>query len=168
MVQEYGRYFGMPTVCFRGGCLTGPNHSGAELHGFLAYLARGVARGPRRTGSTATRASRSATTSTPTTSARRSWPSTSARAPRAVYNLGGGRANSVSMLEAIARFEELIGAQARRRVRRPEPRAATTSATSATLRASGPTTPTGSVSISLDDIFDQLVGIVGAGGAGLR
>lgn len=34
MVQEYGRYFGMPTVCFRGGCLTGPNHSGAELHGF--------------------------------------------------------------------------------------------------------------------------------------
>src|SRR5581483_424957 len=43
MVQEYGRYFQMPTVCFRGGCLTGPNHSGAELHGFLAYLARAVA-----------------------------------------------------------------------------------------------------------------------------
>ncbi|MDX6543554.1 MAG: CDP-paratose 2-epimerase, partial [Gaiellaceae bacterium] len=40
LVQEYGRYFGLPTVCFRGGCLTGPNHSGAELHGFLAYLAR--------------------------------------------------------------------------------------------------------------------------------
>ncbi len=39
LVQEYGRYFGMPTVCLRGGCLTGPNHSGAELHGFLAYLA---------------------------------------------------------------------------------------------------------------------------------
>lgn len=38
MVQEYGRYFGMKTVCFRGGCLTGPGHSGAELHGFLAYL----------------------------------------------------------------------------------------------------------------------------------
>ncbi len=38
MVQEYGRYFNMPTVCFRGGCLTGPNHSGAQLHGFLAYL----------------------------------------------------------------------------------------------------------------------------------
>ncbi len=42
LVQEYGRYFGMPTVCFRGGCLTGPNHSGAELHGFLAYLARAL------------------------------------------------------------------------------------------------------------------------------
>ena len=40
LVQEYGRYFEMPTVCFRGGCLTGPQHSGAELHGFLAYLMR--------------------------------------------------------------------------------------------------------------------------------
>ena len=40
MVQEYGRYFGMPTCCLRGGCLTGPNHSGVELHGFLSYLVR--------------------------------------------------------------------------------------------------------------------------------
>ena len=40
MVQEYGRYFDMPTVCFRGGCLTGPNHAGAQLHGFLSYLMR--------------------------------------------------------------------------------------------------------------------------------
>ena len=38
MVQEYGHYFGMPTVCFRGGCLTGPSHAGAKLHGFLSYL----------------------------------------------------------------------------------------------------------------------------------
>ncbi len=38
LVQEYGRYFGMQTACFRGGCLTGPNHSGTQLHGFLAYL----------------------------------------------------------------------------------------------------------------------------------
>jgi CDP-paratose 2-epimerase len=40
MVQEYGRYFGMPTCCLRGGCLTGPNHAGVELHGFLSYLIR--------------------------------------------------------------------------------------------------------------------------------
>src|ERR687885_161710 len=40
MVQEYGRYFGMPTVCFRGGCLTGPHHAGTQLHGFLSYLMR--------------------------------------------------------------------------------------------------------------------------------
>src|SRR4029079_11940093 len=45
LVQEHGRYFGMPTVCFRGGCLTGPNHSGAELHGFLAYMARAAKEG---------------------------------------------------------------------------------------------------------------------------
>lgn len=38
MVQEYGRYFGMYTCCLRGGCLTGPNHAGVELHGFLSYL----------------------------------------------------------------------------------------------------------------------------------
>jgi CDP-paratose 2-epimerase len=40
LVQEYGRYFGMPTVCFREGCLTGPNHSGVELHGFLSFLVK--------------------------------------------------------------------------------------------------------------------------------
>jgi len=40
MVQEYGRYFGMPTCCLRGGCLTGPNHSGVQLHGFLSYLVK--------------------------------------------------------------------------------------------------------------------------------
>ena len=40
LVQEYGRYFGMPTCCLRGGCLTGPNHSGVELHGFLSYLVK--------------------------------------------------------------------------------------------------------------------------------
>ena len=40
MVQEYGRYFGIPTCCLRGGCLTGPNHTGVELHGFLSYLVK--------------------------------------------------------------------------------------------------------------------------------
>src|SRR5205823_2165471 len=45
LVQEYGRYFDMPTVCFRGGCLTGPAHSGTELHGFLSYLMKCTATG---------------------------------------------------------------------------------------------------------------------------
>ena len=45
MVHEYGRYFVMKTACFRGGCLTGPNHAGAELHGFLAYLMKCVVTG---------------------------------------------------------------------------------------------------------------------------
>ena len=49
LVQEYGRYFGIPTVCFRGGCLTGPNHAGARLHGFLSYLMRCTVTGERYT-----------------------------------------------------------------------------------------------------------------------
>ena len=49
MVQEYGRYFGLKTACFRAGCLTGPNHSGAQLHGFLAYLMKCNVTGTRYT-----------------------------------------------------------------------------------------------------------------------
>jgi CDP-paratose 2-epimerase len=63
MVQEYGRYFELPTVCFRAGCLTGPNHAGAMLHGFLSYLMRCTVP-VSRTRSLATAGSRCATTST--------------------------------------------------------------------------------------------------------
>ena len=66
MAQEYGRYFGMKTCCLRGGCLTGPNHSGVELHGFLSYLVKVQPRPAASTRSSATRESRSATTSTRT------------------------------------------------------------------------------------------------------
>src|SRR4051794_25055939 len=107
LVQEYGRYFGMPTVCFRGGCLTGPHHSGAELHGFLAYIARAIREG--RTyrifgykGKQVRDNIHSYDVCTAIT----------AFAERpvagAVYNLGGGRENSISVLEAIDRLEELI------------------------------------------------------------
>jgi CDP-paratose 2-epimerase len=108
MVQEYGRYFGMPTVCFRGGCLTGPHHSAAELHGFLAYLARAVkeARLYRIYGYKGKQVRDNL----------HSYDVCSAflefyNAPRAaaVYNLGGGRANSVSILEAIERCQDLTG-----------------------------------------------------------
>ena len=68
LVQEYGRYFGMPTVCFRGGCLTGPQHAGAQLHGFLAYLMRCTVTGDALHGLRLLRASRCATTSTAPTS----------------------------------------------------------------------------------------------------
>jgi len=108
MVQEYGRYFGMPTACFRGGCLTGPNHSGAELHGFLAYLARATREGlPYRIYGYKGKQVRDNIHSHDVCTAIMAF----AEAPRpaSVYNLGGGRANSVSMLEAIARFEELYG-----------------------------------------------------------
>jgi CDP-paratose 2-epimerase len=61
LVQEYGRYFDMPTVCFRGGCLTGPNHAGAQLHRFLSYAARSPVTSTR---CSVMEASRSETTST--------------------------------------------------------------------------------------------------------
>lgn len=100
LVQEYGRYFGMPTACFRGGCLTGPNHSGAQLHGFLAYLMK--------------------CTMTETSYTVYGYKGKQVRdnihsadlirafheffkAPRVaeVYNIGGGRFSNCSMLEAI-------------------------------------------------------------------
>ena len=106
LTQEYGRYFDMPTVCFRAGCLTGPNHAGAQAHGFLSYLMRcTIAR--RRTRSSATAASRFETTSTAPTWWRRSPPSTRAARAAAVYNLGGGRFSNCSVLEAIAMCEEI-------------------------------------------------------------
>jgi CDP-paratose 2-epimerase len=108
MVQEYGRYFGMPTVCFRGGCLTGPHHSAAELHGFLAYLAHAVREGvPYRIYGYKGKQVRDNIHCFDVCGAISAF----AEAPRAgaVYNLGGGRENSVSMIEAIARFEEVYG-----------------------------------------------------------
>lgn len=108
LVQEYGRYFGMPTVCFRGGCLTGPHHSGAELHGFLSYIARAVREGiPYRVFGYKGKQVRDNIHAFDVCTAIMAF----AESPRpgAVYNLGGGRENSVSMVEAIARFELLFG-----------------------------------------------------------
>ena len=108
MVQEYGRYFNLPTVCFRGGCLTGSNHSGAELHGFLAYLARAVKEGRTyRIYGYKGKQVRDNIHAHDVCSAFLAFYERPRRA--AIYNLGGGRANSVSVLEAIARFEDLVG-----------------------------------------------------------
>jgi CDP-paratose 2-epimerase len=108
LVQEYGRYFGLPTVCFRGGCLTGSRHAGAELHGFLAYLARAVRDGlTYRIFGYKGKQVRDNLHSYDVCTAIAAFAERPASG--AVYNLGGGRANSVSVLEAIARFEELFG-----------------------------------------------------------
>lgn len=108
LVQEYGRYFGMKTVCFRGGCLTGPNHSGAMLHGFLAYLLRCVATGTPYTifgykGKQVRDLIHSADFLTAVDAV--------FRAPRSgeVYNLGGGRECNASVIEAINVCEEVTG-----------------------------------------------------------
>jgi CDP-paratose 2-epimerase len=108
LVQEYGRYFGMPTVCFRGGCLTGPNHSGAELHGFLAYIARAIREGRTyRIFGYKGKQVRDNIHSYDVCTAIMAF--CESPVPAAVYNLGGGRGNSISVLEAIERLEELLG-----------------------------------------------------------
>ncbi|HXY86494.1 MAG TPA: NAD-dependent epimerase/dehydratase family protein [Gaiellaceae bacterium] len=108
MVQEYGRYHGLPTVCFRGGCLTGPNHSGAELHGFLAYLARAIREG--RTYRIFGYKGKQVRDNIHSYDVCTAIMAFAARpAPAAVYNLGGGRANSCSIIEAVSKLEELQG-----------------------------------------------------------
>ena len=108
MAQEYGRYFGLPTCCLRGGCLTGPNHSGVELHGFLSYLVKCNLEGREykvfgylgkqvRDNIHAQDVAR--------------FMAAFVAAPRAgeVYNLGGGKANSCSILEAFSLTEKFTG-----------------------------------------------------------
>ena len=100
LVQEYGRYFGLRTACFRGGTLTGPRHSAAELHGFLAYVMRCVMTGTHYTvyGYKGKQV-RDAIHSLDLISAFHEF----FRAPRVgeVYNIGGGRFSNASVLEAI-------------------------------------------------------------------
>ncbi len=108
LVQEYGRYFDMPTVCFRGGCLTGPQHAGAQLHGFLAYLMKCTVTGePYTIFGYEGKQVRDNIHAHDVVRAFDSF----ARAPRAaaVYNLGGGRESNVSMLEAVALCEQIAG-----------------------------------------------------------
>jgi CDP-paratose 2-epimerase len=108
MVQEYGRYFEMPTACFRGGCLTGPNHAGAQLHGFLAYLMRCTVTGePYTVFGYRGKQVRDNIHSADLVSAFDHFH----RAPRtaAVYNIGGGRRSNCSMLEAIELCEQIVG-----------------------------------------------------------
>ena len=102
MVQEYGKYFGMQTACFRGGCLTGSHHSAAELHGFLAYVMRATAEGRAyRVFGYQGKQVRDNIHAHDVCRALHAFYEN----PRCgeVYNLGGGRDNSVSVLEAIDR-----------------------------------------------------------------
>lgn len=108
MVQEYGRYFGMKTAIFRGGCLTGPAHSGAELHGFLSYLVLcAVRRRPYTIYGYKGKQVRDNIHSKDLINA--FWQFS--RAPRSgeVYNIGGSRHSNVSMLEAIRLLRERWG-----------------------------------------------------------
>ena len=108
LVQEYGRYFDMKTASFRGGCLTGPQHSGAKLHGFLAYLMRCAVRGSEYTifGYQGKQVRDNI----------HSYDLVNAfyhfyQNPRCgeIYNIGGSRHSNCSMLEAISACEQLAG-----------------------------------------------------------
>lgn len=108
LVQEYGYYFEMPTVCFRGGCLTGPQHAGAKLHGFLAYLMKCTVTGtPYTVFGYAGKQVRDNIHSADLIAAFDAF----RKAPRAaaVYNIGGGRFSNCSMLEAIEICERVAG-----------------------------------------------------------
>jgi CDP-paratose 2-epimerase len=108
LVQEYGRYFGMRTVCFRGGCLTGPAHAGTELHGFLAYLMKCTVTGkPYRVFGYQGKQVRDNIHSHDLVEA--FWQFFCAPRSGEVYNMGGSRHSNCSMLEAIDLCEEISG-----------------------------------------------------------
>jgi CDP-paratose 2-epimerase len=108
MAQEYGRYFGLKVGIFRGGCLTGPHHAGVELHGFLNYLVKVAVRGDEYTvyGHQGKQV-RDQLHSADVIAAFEAF--AAAPRPGEVYNLGGGRENSASILECFALLEERLG-----------------------------------------------------------
>ena len=112
LVQEYGRYFGMQTCCFRGGCLTGPNHAGAQLHGFLAYLMKCAVTGQPYTvfGYKGKQVRDNIHSADLVRAFHQVY-----QAPRSgeVYNMGGGRYSNCSMLEAIELCERISGCELR-------------------------------------------------------
>ena len=108
MVQEYGRYFGIPTCCLRGGCLTGPNHAGVELHGFLSYLIKCCVEGREYKvfGYKGKQVRDNIHSQDVASFMYEFW-----KSPRVaeVYNLGGGKSNSCSILEAFRMAEDVTG-----------------------------------------------------------
>ena len=108
VAQEYGRYFNMNVGIFRGGCLTGPSHSGVELHGFLSYLAKTTLNGGKY--SVYGYKGKQVRDNIHSYDVVRAIEEFAANPhPGEVYNIGGARQNSISMLEAITRIEELTG-----------------------------------------------------------
>ncbi len=107
-VQEYGRYFGMATCCLRGGCLTGPNHSGVELHGFLSYLVRCNLSQTEYTifGYKGKQVRDNIHSYDVARCVELFYENPSSGA---VFNLGGGRGNSISILEAFVKVTQLTG-----------------------------------------------------------
>jgi CDP-paratose 2-epimerase len=156
LVQEYGRYFGMKTCCLRGGCLTGPNHSGAQLHGFLSYLVRCNVEGrPYRVFGYKGKQVRDNIHSYDVARFIHAF----AEAPRSgeVYNIGGGRANSCSVLEAFAHVARRSG-RSMEYDYVDEPRPGDHICYISDLSKLRAHYPSWNITKSLDDIFDELHG----------
>jgi CDP-paratose 2-epimerase len=108
MVQEYGRYFGMKTACFRGGCLTGPNHSGAQLHGFLSYLVKCAITGDKYT-VFGYKGKQVRDNIHAFDLVNAFWNFFNQPRSAEIYNMGGSRHSNCSMQEAISVCEKLTG-----------------------------------------------------------
>jgi CDP-paratose 2-epimerase len=155
MVQEYGRYFNMPTCCLRGGCLTGPAHSAVELHGFLGYLVKtNVTGGMYHVFGYDGKQVRDNIHSFDVARFAEAF----IDAPRVgeVYNIGGGRANSCSIREAFTRAEALTGRSMSWQYL-PKAREGDHICYISDLSKMKQHYPRWSITKSLDDIFGELV-----------
>ena len=155
MVQEYGRYFGIPSCCLRGGCLTGPNHSGVELHGFLSYLIKcNLEQKEYTVFGYKGKQVRDNIHSLDVAKFIHAF----IEKPRygEVYNIGGGKENSVSMLEAFDRVEKLTG---KKQIYRylDQNRAGDHICYYSDLRKMKEHYPQWGIMKSLDDIFGEIV-----------
>ena len=111
MVQEYGKYFGLNTAVFRGGCLTGPQHSGTQLHGFLAYLVKCIATGQKYT-IFGYKGKQVRDNIHSFDLVNMFWHVYQNPRQGEVYNAGGSRHSNISMLEAIEKIENILGKKA--------------------------------------------------------
>ncbi|MGH9744586.1 MAG: NAD-dependent epimerase/dehydratase family protein [Candidatus Acidiferrales bacterium] len=155
MAQEYGRYFGLNVGIFRGGCLTGPNHSGVELHGFLSYLVKVAIAGDGYTvfGYKGKQVRDNIHSFDVVRAAEEFFLN-----PRLgeVYNIGGGRENSISILEAFDRVERLTGKRIRWEYR-DEPRKGDHICYISDLRKLRSHLPNWSLTYSLESILEEIV-----------
>ena len=155
MVQEYGRYFAMPTCCLRGGCLTGPNHSGVELHGFLSFLVKCNVEGREYT--VLGYKGKQVRDNIHSLDVARFIASFVA-SPRLaeVYNIGGGKENSCSILEAFQCVAGFTGRQ-QRYTYRPENRIGDHICYYSDLRKMRTHYPNWDISITLEETIRQIV-----------